>query len=132
MAETKIKQALEAKKAAIGELEDAETIEQLEAEAAEMGWEFELGDDFDAPAQATPKVKLIRKSTVGDSIRAEDLARREFNVPDGKSPTIQQITVAKMALLCKFDGEHWNVDKIGELGADFFGHILLRWGRYMS
>lgn len=104
----------------------------LEKEALELGWDIDVSDDFQE-APEMPTVRFIRKSTVGDAVRAEQMATQHYG--DGKSryvPTGQQITIAKLCLICTFNGDMWNIPKVERLGEYFFSNIVVRFPKLLG
>lgn len=99
---------------------------------------YDIGFDFDIEKEtATPKVRLIRKATVRDSMNAEHLARKEFAIEDNEdgtpgAPTPFQMMVCKLAIIGTFNGKVWNVQDIGDLTEDFFSVVALRYLKFLS
>ena len=107
----------------------------LEKSAKEKGWDIGLDKEFEEDSKSipTPKVRLKRKARVGDSIQAEDLAKMHFG--QGRQDyelKEQHFVLAKMALLCTFDGEVWNIPQIERLGGDFFTHVVVMFAAHLQ
>ena len=112
---------LEKAKEIVGDLSEA-----MEKSAREKGWDVDFAEDFDKEEPATPVVKILRKSTVGDSLQVEKLAWAEYGPKQKHDPTPQQIMVAKLATMCTFDGKQLPCIDIERLGEDFFMHIFVK------
>lgn len=125
--EPRPKTELERAREKIGPLKDV-----LEKEAEKNDWDIGVDADFQSDDDA-PKVRFFRRSTVGDAVRAEQMAKVHYGQDDPKyAPTGQQITVAKLCLICTFNGEMWNIPKVEKLGEPFFTNIVVRFSDYLG
>jgi len=121
------KTKLEKAREAVGDLSKA-----LEKDAAAKGWDIAEDDEFQETS-APPKVRLLRRSRIGDAITAERIARKHFGGgKDDYEPTVQEISIAKFSLIAKFNGEHWPIPDIEALGEDFFTHVFVRFAKYLG
>lgn len=126
-ADDKPKTKLEKAREAVGNLKEA-----MEKDAAAKGWDVAKADDFqDTPPP--PKVRLLRRSRIGDAITAERIARKHFGAgKDDYEPTTQEIAIAKFSLLATFNGKHWPIPDIEALGEDFFTHVFVRFAKFLG
>lgn len=126
----KPKTKLEKAREAIGDLSTA-----LKKQADDRGWDIEISEEVDKFDPPTPKVKLMRKCLVRDSITAEGIAKQHFNPGDKIEDfelTPQQIMLAKLSLLCTFDDKVWSIIEIQELGEDFFTNVTVQFAKYLG
>ena len=111
-------------------------LDKLDKLADGRGYEAEVDPALEKALEEkkTPKVRVVKKVTIGETIRAVKLAKKEFGGGDSDyQPTQQEVMVCKMAYCCTFDGEHWNAPDIQEaLDEDFFQYIGLRFIRFLG
>ena len=62
----------------------------------------------------------IEEAFVKHDLKAIKVAKAEF----GEDYTVFQGALAKMACICKFNGENWNIPKIQELPTKFIAEIM--------
>jgi len=106
-----------------------EATEELDKEALEKGYDVDVDESFFNEKPHTAKVRLVKRSTVGDALQADQIARMTFGT---ENPSYQQLLIAKLSLVCKFNDEIWNVKQIQELSEDFLSHTLLRLAKHLQ
>ena len=104
----------------------------LETEAREKGFDVDFESGFIEAPPTPPKARLMRRATVGDTLRAEELARTHYGIPRDRDPSGQQIMTAKLALLMKFDDTIWNIPLIEALDLGFFAHVVVKFSEYLA
>jgi len=124
------KSKLEKAREMIGDFSEA-----LEKEEIEKGYDIGFSDDFETKVSLMPipVVKLTRKATVADALKAEQIAKIHYGEGrTGYEVTGTQLTIARLSVLCTFDGKVWNCDEIGVLGGDFFTHVVVKFSKYLG
>jgi hypothetical protein len=124
------KSKLERARDLIGNLSEA-----LEKEEKEKGYDIAIGPDFEADAKTIPipKVRLLRKSRIEDSLKAEQICKIHFgNNSDNYTATGQHMLLAKLSILCTFDDKVWNIPEIQKLGEDFFTHVTVKFSKFLT
>ena len=132
MAEARITEALDKKKKLIEDVGSDESVEKMKSREAENGWDIDFDDVFSHEPPSVPKVRLLRRASLNDTIAAERLARKSWDIGEDEDVSPHQLAVAKLAILCKFDDQQWDVHKIAGLSADFLSHICLKWVKFIS
>ena len=132
MAEARISEALDKQEQLLRELDSEESVEKLASKEAANGWDIGFDPVFEQAPPSVPKVRLLRRATLNDTIAAERLARKSWDIGEDEEISSHQLAVAKLAMLCKFDDEHWDVHRIAGLSADFLSHICLKWVKFIS
>ena len=132
MAEARISEALDKQKKLIEEVGSEESVEKLLSREEENGWDLDFDPVFEQSPPPVPKVRLVRRATLNDTISAERLARKSWDIGEDEDVSPHQLAVAKLAILCKFNDELWDVHKIANLSADFLSHVCIKWVKFIS
>jgi len=110
------------------ELENS--IKEVKIDADEKGFGIDFAESFEKEEEIkNPKIKLLRRARIGDSIRAIELARTHYETD---SPSDMALMVAKLSILCTFNGEMWTLHQISrECTTDFLQSASLIYMKHL-
>jgi len=96
----------------------------------ELGYDFELDPTFEEEI-TLPRVRLVKRVTVADSLWAEEHARTVFKIADDQDPTHRQVMIMKLSRVAKFDEKVFTCVDIMELPDGFLSLFISKFQKFL-